>query len=51
MFKLYKKKLKPWLKKKNLPYCFHQWEVINPMEVASGGYAIKKCKWCKEYLK
>lgn len=51
MFELYKNKIKPWLKEKNLPYCLHKWELVNPKEVASGGYPIKKCKRCKEYLK
>lgn len=35
---------------KRMKKCKHEWEVINPEEVADGFNAIKKCKKCGCWL-
>ena len=43
-------KIRTFLKKNNLPYCWHKWECVNKNEVKLGYVAIYKCSRCGEYL-
>lgn len=50
MFLGLKKITQEWLKKNDLPYCYHKWECINQGETRKGHKAIFKCKKCGEIL-